>query len=758
MERVKTVAAIGNYLPRMCGIATFTTDLLTSLKSADQTLDCFAVAMNDKQEGYRYPNEVRFEINQNKVDEYQLAGEYLNINQVEVVSLQHEYGIFGGDTGQYILQLLRNLRMPVVTTLHTVLNMPGNSQLKVLKEIVQLSSKVVVMAERAKDFLTDKYGVPEEKIVLIHHGIPDMPFVDPNFYKDQFGVEGKRVVLTFGLLSPNKGIEYMIRALPAIVKNVPDVVYIVLGATHPHVKRQQGEEYRQSLERLARSLDVEENIMFFNRFVDLKELCEFLGAADLYVTPYLAEAQIVSGTLAYAMGVGKATISTPYWYAQEMISDDRGILVDFEDADSLAGAVIRLFKNELERNSIRKKAYTASRKAVWSQVALDYISLFNEIKAERESTPRPKYRIRTLEKEKTSLPDIKLDHLLTLTDDTGILQHATYNVPDREHGYCIDDNTRALIFTVMASPLSDNQTGLLDLQNRYLSFIKHAYNNENGWFRNFMSFDRKWLEEKGSQDSHSRTLWGLGVCCALSKDENCVAVSSQLFHKGLNVTEGISHPRALAFTLVGIHAYLAKFSGDSEVRRYRRSIAHKLYSQFEINNDRQWPWHNELVTYANAKIPQALLLSGQWLGNSGMLEKGFELLDWLIELQIKGDRFSPIGNHGWLRKGNIKASFDQQPIEAQAMVETCLLAFRMSAKEQYLSTAKFSFNWFMGFNDLEVVLYDYKTGGCRDGLTPDGANRNQGAESTLAWLLSLVSMHAFQAEQDKVQYVETIQE
>jgi len=498
--------------------------------------------------------------------------------------------------------------------------------------------------------------------------------------------------------------------------------------------------------------------MFFNRFVDIKELCEFLGAADLYVTPYLEKAQIVSGTLSYAMGVGKATISTPYWYAQEMIGNDRGILVDFKNPEVLSDAVIKLLENDVERNAMRKRAYTFSRKAVWSQVAQDYITLFNEIKSERENNPHSHFQLKTLEKEKAPLPEINIDHFLTLTDDTGILQHATYNIPNRDHGYCIDDNARALIFTVLALPHMSHQSILINLQRRYLSFLLHAFNPDNGWFRNFMSFDRKWLDEKGSEDSHGRTIWGLGSCCALSNDENTVAISAQLFQKGLKVTEKLTHPRALAFTLVGIHAYLARFSGDSEVRRIREKLANLLYKQFEGNTDKEWPWHDELVTYDNAKISQALLLSGQWLNNKSIIQKGFELLDWLIEIQLENNLFSPIGNRGWFKKGENKARFDQQPIEAQAMIESCLLAYRMVGNQKYIDMAKKSFNWFMGQNDLGTVIYDYQTGGCRDGLTPDGVNLNQGAESTLAWLLSLISMQAFQTEQNKVQYVESIEE
>ncbi|MBD3346183.1 MAG: glycosyltransferase [Chitinivibrionales bacterium] len=758
MEKIRTVAVIGNYLPRMCGIATFTTDLVSALSKAGNDIDCWAVAMNDRLEGYRYPDKVHFEINQSRLSEYRLAGDYLNISQVDVVLVQHEYGIFGGEAGSYVNSLLRSLRMPVVTTLHTVLKDPTAEQRKALDEISSLSTRLVVMSEKAKHFLKEIYNIPSEKIALVHHGIPDMPFVDPNYYKDKFGVEGKKVVLTFGLISPNKGIEYMIEALPMIVNHHPDVVYIVVGATHPHIKKTQGEEYRQYLERLAMSKGVYGNIKFFNRFVDIKELCEFLGACDVYVTPYLSEAQIVSGTLAYAMGVGKATVSTPYWYAQEMIADDRGVIVDFRDSRALACAVRELLDDEVQRNAIRKRAYTFSRRAVWNQVAADYMMVLGEAKAERASRSRIVFDHKIPDQEKTSLPEINLDHCFAMTDDTGMTQHASFTVPDYDHGYCIDDNTRALIVMVMAHNLMPDDIRLVRFQKKYLAFIKHAFNGNNGWFRNFMSYDRRWLESKGGEDSQGRAIWGLGVCAALSRDRGCTALSTTMFHKGIKVVEKLKHVRALAFALVGIHAYLARFSGDSEVRRIREKLANTLSSQFNSHLDDEWPWfEDEIVTYANAKIPQALLLSGQWLQRDDMIETGFKTLDWLINIQKGNDRFSPIGNHGWLKKGETKPLFDQQPIEAQAMVETCILAYNMTGNDHYSTMAQMVFNWFLGHNDLNEPLYDYTTGGCRDGLTPDGPNLNQGAESTLAWLLSLLAMHGFCAEQKRLQYINPIE-
>lgn len=754
MTDLKNIAVIGTYLPRMCGIATFTTDLVNAISGASGDVDCWAVAMNDRVEGYPYPDKVRFELSQNQLVEYRRASDFLNIRLVDVVSVQHEYGIYGGPTGRHIVQLLRGLRMPVVTTLHTVLKEPTAEQRDVLGEVVSLSDRVVVMAQRAAGFLRDIYGVPSSKIAFIHHGIPDMPFVDPNYYKDQFGVEGRRVVLTFGLLSPNKGIEYAIEALPAIVEKHPDVVYMVVGTTHPHVKKAQGEEYRLYLQRLARRLGVDSHLVFHNRFVEFKELCEFLGSADVYVTPYLNESQIVSGTLAYAMGVGKATVSTPYWYAEEMMEDERGVLVPFRDSKALADAVVRLLDNETERSAMRKRAYTYSRNAVWSQVARDYLTLFLEVCAERHRQPRLPFQAKTLREEKTSLPDLRLDHLLALTDDTGIVQHAKYSVPDYNHGYCADDNARALIVAVTAESVIGEEPLLQRLQKRYLAFLGYAFNEGNGHFRNFMAYDRTMHEERGSQDSCARALWGLGVCSAFSRDPGCVALATTLFHRGLQVVEHFTHPISLAFSLVGIHAYLSRFSGDTEVRRTRALLAEMLHNKVVAYAKPGWPWFQDCVTYASGRVPQALLLSGQWMQRPDMVEMGQRILDWLLEQQTIDDHFSPIGNSGWFTRGGRKARFDQQPIEAQVMLDACLLAHQMTSKECYAAAARRVFHWFLGQNDLNQPLYDYTTGGCRDGLQPNGPNQNQGAESTLAWLLSLIAMHGFESGQKKLQYVE----
>ena len=749
-EGIGSVAVIGNYLPRQCGIATFTTDLVEALLTEAPRINCWAVAMNDKPEGYPYPERVRFEINQNKLTDYSVASEFLNISQIDIVCVQHEYGIFGGPAGSHLLRLLGELRMPVVTTLHTVLKDPAPEYLEVMRKLSDLSDKLIVMSWKAFDFLKDIYGLPEEKIAFIHHGIPDTPFIDPNFYKDQFGVEGKKVLLTFGLLSPNKGIENVLQALPSVTKKHPDVSYIILGATHPHILRTHGEEYRISLQQLVHKLNISDHVIFQNRFVELKELCEFLGTADIYITPYLEEAQITSGTLAYAMGTGKAVISTPYWYATEMLAEERGRSVPFSNPDAMAEQIIDLLDNDVNRHTIRKKAYTFCREAIWKEVSRRYLEVFSEVQLRRSLHPRPRYLYIENIKSITNfeLPEMKLDHLKILTDDTGILQHANHTIPNRDHGYCTDDNARALMVAAMGRKYSlSDSMGFDSLSSQYLSFLLYAFNVEKGRFRNFMTYARQWTEEEGSEDAHGRALWGLGKAVAFLDHPGQMAMSTTLFSQAIKAVEHFNSPRAIAFALVGIHAYLHKFSGDSEVRRVREIIANRLFNQFENNATESWPWPENTLSYANGKLPHALLLSGQWMQRSDMIDMGLRSLEWLLTIQTEKGHFVPIGNDGWYEKGGTKARFDQQPIEANAMIEACVEAFNITRDKTWIDNAVMCFNWFLGQNDLNMPLYDPKTGGCRDGLMADGINQNEGAESTLAWLLSLMTLQKLYADE-----------
>jgi glycosyltransferase involved in cell wall biosynthesis len=742
------IALIGNHLPRHCGIATFTTDLRAAMAADAPDTECWAVAMNDQPEGYPYPPQVRFEVDQVTLSDYRLAADFLNMNQVDVVYLQHEFGIFGGEQGAHVLELLGGLRMPIVSTLHTTLQEPSDTQLAVLRRVCQLSDRVVVMSQRSGEILREVYQVQAEKIALIPHGIPDLPFVDPNYYKDQFGVEGRKVILTFGLLSPDKGVEHMIDALPVIIRRHPDAVYIVLGATHPHVKRVQGEAYRLSLQQQALSRGVAEYVMFHNRFVELAELCEFIGAADLYVTPYLNREQIVSGTLAYALGAGRAAVSTPYWYAEEMLADGRGRIVPFRDPEALADTASDLLSGEVERHAMRKRAYTHCRQMVWKEVARRYFDIFNEVQRERASRPHPQFQARTLEAAPREMPPIRLDHLIRLTDDVGILQHAKFVLPLRAHGYCTDDNARALIAALMALEAIPEKKTPTRLACTYLAFLRYAFDEQTGRFRNFMRYDRTWLEEVGSDDSHGRAVWGLGEAVGRAPSDGLRGAVLDLFEEAVPAALDLQSPRGWAFALAGIDAYLRSFGGDTRVRRIREELADRLFGLHRRTASDDWPWVEEVVTYANGKIPQALIQSGAALGRDDMLDAGLHSLRWLIEIQRDTEgHFVPIGNDGWYRRGGSRARFDQQPIEALGVIEACQAAFVATRKEEWIFAAESCLDWFLGRNDLGAPLYDDRSGGCCDGLTAQGPNQNQGAESTIAWLLSLLHLHAIHSLQ-----------
>ncbi len=575
---INRIAFVGNYLPRQCGIATFTTDLCEAIAAEYSGTTCIALPVNDIEAGYAYPTRVRFELTEKDIDSYLRAADFLNTNNVDLVCLQHEYGIFGGRAGSHILALLRELRMPIVTTLHTILRDPDPDQRRVLEEVAALSDRLVVMSKRGAEFLQEVYRVLPEKIDLIPHGIPDLPFVDPSFHKDLFGVEGKMVLLSFGLLSANKGIENVIAALPTILARYPNVVYIILGATHPHVKRLDGETYRLSLQWLAQEKGVEGQVIFYNRFVSLEELVKFIGAADIYITPYLNPAQIVSGTLAYTLGAGKAVISTPYWYAEEMLAEERGALVPFRDPAALAEQVINLLANEAKRHAMRKRAYLFGREMIWPKVAHRYMESFDRARAERRHFIPPGFTVKALDKRPGELPPLKLDHLHHMTDETGMLQHAIFTVPNYHDGYSTDDNARALMVSALLEELGNGEA--LELASRYLAFIWYAFNAETGRFRNFMDYRRHWLEDSGSDDSHGRTLWALGTVLGRSNTPALHSTAGRLFEQGLPAILDTTSPRAWAFALIGIHEYLHRFAGDRRASQIREELAGRLLTLY----------------------------------------------------------------------------------------------------------------------------------------------------------------------------------
>ena len=744
-SEIRKIAFLGDYLPRKCGIATFTSDVLSAVAAEHPKCECFAVPVNDLKGGYEYPDVVRFEIEEQDLSSYQRAADFLNISNADIVCVQHEFGIYGGPAGSHLLALLRELKMPVVTTFHTVLREPNDDQRRVMLELIAHSTRLVIMSEKGRQMLQDIYHAPPAKIDLIPHGIPDIPFVDPNYYKDQFGVEGRTVLLTFGLLSTNKGIEHVLNALPPILAEFPDVVYIVLGATHPNEVREQGETYRLGLERLAKKNKVGKNVIFYNRFVALEELKEFIGAADIYITPYLNEAQITSGTLAYTFGAGKVVVSTPYWHAVELLADERGVLVPFGDANAIAQEVIGLLRDDPRRTAMRKNAYKLGREMIWSNTARLYQRSFELARLQGSLLSRKSFATKTLDQAPRGLPELKLDHLSRMTDSTGLFQHAIFTVPNFSEGYCTDDNARAFILTVLLDELDEEPERVRALATTYGAFMNHAFDLKTKRFHNHLSFDRRWLDECGSEDSHARALWALGMGAGRSPHRGFQVMAGQLFAQALPAAMEFTSPRAWAFSLLGIHVYLCRLSGDRAVNQAREALLARLMGLFDRTATLDWPWFEEELAYDNAKLAHALIVTGHATQQPAVFERGLQALRWLTEIQhSENGHLRPIGSNGFYRRGGVRAHFDQQPIEAHSIVSACLEAYRVTADSMWFDQAQRGFDWFLGWNDLGLELYSPNTGGCRDALHVDRVNGNQGGESTLAFLLSLAEMHLTQ--------------
>ena len=737
---LRRIAFIGNSLPRHCGIATFTTDLQQAISTSRSDLETSIVAMTDHGQTYDYPASVALQIKDGSIEDYVRAADFLNAGRFDAVCLQHEFGIFGGEAGAYILLLLSRLTMPVVTTLHTVLAEPTAAQRTVMERIVAASSKVVVMANKAHELLRSVYQVPEDKIEVIAHGIPDVAFVGPEAAKARLGFSERSVILTFGLLSPNKGIEVMIDAMPSILKRCADAVYVVLGATHPNLVRDQGEAYRESLLARVRELGIEDHVVFLDQFVDQATLLEFISMCDVYVTPYLNEAQMTSGTLAYSFGLGKPVVSTPYWHARELLADGRGVLIPFGDATAAGREIAELLTDDTRRQAICKRAYAVSRSMTWERTAQRYMSAFEHAwqghwlkafarpdkKAPAPYSPAP--------------PAMQIGHFLSMCDDTGLFQHAVHSVPDRSHGYCVDDNARALLLACALNnpgerPLPEFLTA------RFAAFVQHAWNPDTRRFRNFMGFNRTWLEDLGSEDSHGRTLWALGECARSDSSPSRRRWAASLFSEALPAAEAFRSPRAWGFTLLGLDAYCAAIPNDLHARDVRLVLADRLMTILASVETPDWVWFEAGLAYDNARLPQALMLTGLATHTPAYVDAGLRSLHWLMTQQTtSAGLFRPVGTAGFGEQRQCPRAFDQQPVEAAATIAACLAAWRADGEAEWKATARLVFAWFFGSNDLSVALVDPETGSCRDGLHPDRANENCGGESVLSYLLSLAEI------------------
>jgi glycosyltransferase involved in cell wall biosynthesis len=737
---LRRIAVIGNSLPRRCGIATFTTDLQRAISTSRPNLETCIVAMTDHGQAYHYPASVAFQVKDDAIEDYVRAADFLNAGRFDIACLQHEFGIFGGEAGANILKLLSRLTMPVVTTLHTVLAKPSVGQRAVMERIVEGSSSIIVMANKGRELLRGVYRVPDEKIEVMAHGIPDFPFVEPDVAKDKLGFSGRSVILTFGLLSPSKGIEVMIDATPSILKRRPDAVYVVLGATHPNLVRDQGEAYRQSLMTRVQELGIEKQVVFLDKFVDQSTLLEFISMCDVYVTPYLNEAQMTSGTLAYSFGLGKPVVSTPYWHARELLADGRGVLVPFGDVAAIGNEIAQLLTNDPRRQAMRERAYAASRSMTWERTAERYLAVFENARQGHWLKVIARSEPDTIAPHGPAVPAMQTGHFLSMCDDTGLFQHAVYSVPDRSHGYCVDDNARALLLACALNepgeqPLADALTA------RFAAFVQHAWNPDTGRFRNFMGFNRTWLEDKGSEDSHGRTLWALGECARKDASPSRRRWAAALFASALPIVKTFHSPRASAFTLLGLDAYCAADPDDHQAHDIRRALADRLMLSLASVETPDWKWFEEGLAYDNARLPQALIATGMATQTPGYVDAGLRSLRWLMTQQTASTGyFRPVGTASFGELRRSPRTFDQQPVEATATIAACLSAWRANGDAEWKSIATNVFAWFLGSNDLSLALVDVTTGSCRDGLHPDRANENRGGESVVCYLLGLAEI------------------
>lgn len=731
------IAYIGTYPPRECGIGTFTQNLFESMigigGSERKLNEGFVIAMDDQKESYDYPKEVHLTVRQEQQGDYIEAVRFINLSGADICILEHEYGIFGGQNGVYILPLLHRLEIPLIVTLHTVLDNPSYNEKAIMKELCKMAEAVVVMTNKAVQLLTDIYEVPPAKINLIEHGVPDLKF-NRSIVKKQFKLEAKKVLLTFGFIGRNKGIETVIRALPAVVSKHPETIYIVLGKTHPAVIKNFGEEYRLFLLRLAKSLSLEKHVLFLNEFIEQDELFQHLYASDIYITPYLNEAQITSGTLSYAIGAGAAVLSTPYWHATELLSAGRGRIFGFNNSEELALILIDLLDHPAKLKALRDKAFTYGQEITWPKIGRKYINLAKVTLKERREQPQKKETIL----DPLLLPPFSLDHVKRMTDDTGIIQHAKFGIPNLKEGYCLDDNARSLLMAVMAHkqmklPLA------LDLLPIYLSYI-HYMQNDDGTFRNFLSFRRDFLDVQGSEDSFGRAIWSLGYLLGNAPNDAYYQFASQIFNDAVPNFENLQSIRSIANTIIGTSYYLKRNPNDEVITKSLSKLSNKLVEQYGQNRTEHWHWFEELLAYDNAILPLALLHASSIIDDDAIRETAIESMHFLSKTTMKDGFLSLVGNENWYVKGGSSSMYAQQPIDAMAMVLMFHQAYDITKDKGYLSKLYSSFMWFLGENDMRMCLYDFETKGCCDGLESYGVNRNQGAESTLAYLISHLTM------------------
>jgi len=732
------IAFIGTYAPRQCGIGSFTQHLFQSTGDGSGTSGNFVVAINDPGSTYMYPPEVKFIIDQDDHGTYLKAAEFINQNQVDVCVVQHEFGIFGGQNGIFILTLLHSLEVSVMATFHTVLNKPSYNQLAVMKEITRVAGKLIVMAHKAAEILRQTYGVPSEKIELVPHGVPPIRY-DRTAARLELGLETKRVLLTFGFLGRNKGIETAICALPRVVAKYPDVVYVVLGKTHPNVVKHAGEEYRLFLHRLVKKLGLEDHVVFLNQYASEDDLFKYLAASDIYLTPYLGEAQITSGTLSYAVGVGSAVVSTPYWHAAELLAEGRGELFNFADEEQLTNLLVDLLAHPDKLEALRDKAGEYGKTITWPKTGARYHELTRDLMA---NVPKAILK-KDPALDRSILPPLRFDHIERLTDRVGIFQHANFGIPNYNEGYCLDDNARALLMMLMAYRRTNSEQALKYIA-VYLGYLNYAQNTD-GTFRNFMGFNRSFLDDVSSEDAFGRAVWALGYAIAYSPMDAYYQVVQRLFSNAAPHLEHLKSIRSIANTLIGLYYYLKDNPSNEEMSELTRKLAQRLYDAYQLHRTDTWHWYESLLAYDNGLLPMAMLCAAEVTNNASFRDVAFESLEFLESHTLSKGHLSLIGNENWYRQTGVPSPFAQQPVDAMAMVLLYFQAYSYAGDPRYLSRLYTSFMWFLGENDLRVSMYDFDTHGCCDGLQRDGVNRNQGAESTLAYLISYLALqHTFE--------------
>ncbi len=729
------VCFFSNFPPKECGIATFSKHLSSAMdKQWNPKVKSKVIAINDEESFYDYSNRVIHQVSKNDIESYIEIAKRINESEdLKIICVQHEFGIFGGEYGSYIVPFLEALQKPVVVTFHTVLPDPDDQMKRVVQSIAKRSSALIVLANAAADILVKDYGIEREKIRVVYHGIENVPFQGTENAKKKLGLSGKTVLLTIGLVSRGKGIEYMIQALPKLVKKYPELLYLVVGETHPAVRKHEGESYRNELINLSKKLGVDKHVKFYNKYVSDEEWIQYMLAADIYIGTNLERNQMSSGPIAEAIGYGgRAVVATPSFCAEELLADGRGMLAEFKNPDAFARAIDKILSNPEMKKEMERLAYAFSRQMTWRNVAIQYLRIFNEIVKLREET---------IEK----FPKIKLNHLRNLTDEVGMIQFCRHSAPDKSSGYTLDDNARALIFAVQHSKMYDSPSSDLSskLSKTYLQFLEKAQ-EQDGNFKNNLGNEEE-LTNPHSQDSFGRAIWALGFAINNSNDPEIKEKAKLLFDRSISHIDNITSPRAKASCILGLGHYYQS-QGNIETLSKLRKLANDLTSLYKRESSKEWHWFEAILTYSNSTLPESLFFAHSLTGDKQYLEVARKTLDFLTNLTLIDGEFCPIGQNGWYNRHGERAFFDQQPLDVSGLVLTYLTAYKITKEKDFYDKAVLAFNWFLGKNHLKQMMYDEATGGCYDGLGRHTVNLNQGAESTISYLTARLFLEELKRE------------